>query len=522
MSRSIHANRRTYLDEKRLDYSDKWLHRARLAEIARASRKKRRIKTLVSEERRRPEMPAMTPVSPDTVSILLVDDDEHIFFPASPEDFRRVLQLLPQGVLDGVSEIRLHSGQAEFDEDAGQAERRTGQRDPWLGRLGSEIIPGVFAGPYLGVYIRSTSAIEIYAYVRDPSEEWSPALDFFLRLVMIETFIHEIAHHDDRMRRIASGRWRFDNVTKKEHYAETAAAAWLDKNAIPYLVDTYPEGAAALHEWVHDHTGTTFPLRDLATNWHWGANALPIPLQEFSVYFALTDLAFDLRDGVPRLDARVNLARELHFAEVYDKALEVLDSVLREDPASLEAKTLVSDIYEHQCRYEDAESMAIDLLSAAPDSVDVWWVLCQVYESRQEWNRLVEATAQYLARHTSFDVLDSQTRAFLELGDDEAFEANLQEFVDRGEAVAVARFRALKILRSGGPEEALRCAEKWLRRNIAPYDRAVFAAIRFEAAHRLGSRRFIRALDAESIAKLRLTKYGPWVDRLASEFGLRT
>ncbi len=110
MSRSIHATRRAYLDERKLNYSDKVLHRRRLVEMREATWTKRRIKSCVAAERRSAESTDSHPAHSGAPRVRVIDESACLFYPATPVDIRNVLQLLPPGVLDGIAEVRLLSG----------------------------------------------------------------------------------------------------------------------------------------------------------------------------------------------------------------------------------------------------------------------------------------------------------------------------------------------------------------------------------------------------------------------------
>ena len=60
-----------------------------------------------------------------------------------------------------------------------------------------------------------------------------------LRHRMLSAFVHEVAHHDDQMRRIGRGRWLADNTDKNEHYAQRGQRSWTRTCVVPYLRETY-------------------------------------------------------------------------------------------------------------------------------------------------------------------------------------------------------------------------------------------------------------------------------------------
>jgi hypothetical protein len=79
--------------------------------------------------------------------------------------------------------------------------------------------------------------------------------ELLLRLWGLSTFVHEVAHHDDAMRRVARGRWRMAVKKKVEDYADTLQAEWARDVVVPYLERAYPAEVALLNAWMARHGG---------------------------------------------------------------------------------------------------------------------------------------------------------------------------------------------------------------------------------------------------------------------------
>lgn len=166
MSRSEHGNARDKHDPR---------DRAR----------KRRIKTLIVSERMRHRS---TPTVVSTaIPIDVIDRGSHVHYPASIDDLRGVMERLPSGSLNGLGGIEL----CLTPLDPGREPDAT--LDPFVGRLGTEIVAGVYAPDVLGRYRANGARIELFAYVYDPETPERSILEMYLRLAMLATLVHELA-----------------------------------------------------------------------------------------------------------------------------------------------------------------------------------------------------------------------------------------------------------------------------------------------------------------------------------------
>jgi len=222
MSRSIHDNksRRLLIARGFMDW----------AEIA----KKRRVKTGVRSQRSSPTGETLVPRHADSVPVTVIDTGAPLFFPAERADLSEVLSRLPPGVLDGLRGIRVHAGTAYVN-----AKGEGGVPDPFLHRRSEEILRGVYAPVILGAYNRASMEVDLFAFVRAPGTELSSTRLLELRFQMLKTLVHELAHHFDRTRRVARGRWRMDDTEKAERYADVVARRWCLEVVVPYLMDRY-------------------------------------------------------------------------------------------------------------------------------------------------------------------------------------------------------------------------------------------------------------------------------------------
>jgi len=349
--------------------------------------------------------------------------------------------------------------------------------------------------------------------------------ELFLRLLMLKTFVHELAHHEDHMRRVARGRWRADNTGKTELYAEAMAAQWVEQCVVPYLQETYPDAVRDLTFWTKHHGGTTIPLALLAGDWRWNAKGKTVSVFFGSAREAFLELVRDVQQGRERTSTQLRFAEELHYGENYAEALEIINCVLAEQPANLEALTLQADIFCHKGEYMRAETLARQVVDRGESCVDGWMVLADVYEARQDWTALRAAASKGITSTDSIDwrataLLKHRARANLELQEYASLASDLEVLFKRpGGVLVAAPLRALGLLRRGEYEEALRVSQERIREKRLR-SCAVLAAVRFEAAQQLARPEQGGRLTVTLLNRLRRLNYYTWADQLVAKYGL--
>lgn len=428
MSRSIHETRRDLsealrdgADAKRVEYL-----RTQLAT-------KRRIKERSQEERR---SSAVEPGGVEAVPVCVRDTGPFLHYPASIDDIRAVMRLLPRGALDGLATVELCSGIAY---QRGFTKTHTySEPDPHVGRYGYETLPGVFVGRTLGTYWPSRRRIRVYAFVYDEVKTDARLWDVYLRLKMLATFIHEAAHHYDHSLRVARGRWRADSTTKNEMYAKNFEHEWVQQYVVLYLQRTYAEPWQALDAWITHHGGCSVPLSTLAGEPRTTNKRGRVRIQGglFSVEEALESLCRHVAEGMPLTDTRLWFAEQLHWAEYYTEALAIIERVLHECPGNSRALTLRADILVHQKNYEAVFLCLKQLLPGDRDNAIALQILADVHEAKQEWPQLRRVTTTLLDRLNVSDnsreaeLLLQRAHAHVELGDYELANADLARLRD--------------------------------------------------------------------------------------------
>ncbi len=453
MSRSIHTTKRDWEELRRTDYSDAKRYVEDRHRLFSERLRKRRVKEQVREERIQEANP-LPPLGYQPVPVRVRDESECVHYPATEDDIIGVARFLPKGVLDGITMVDLCLGmddQGLLPEDDGS------EPDPLTGRLGYEHLSGVYAGRYLGTYSRLSAWIQLSAYVYKPNTEHRPIVEFYLKLQMLSTFAHEVAHHYDMMHRVARGRWLRDSSEKNEIYAEHNQHSWAQDAVVSYLRSAYPEQVKKLDAWLRYHGGVSVPLETLAGDPRTTSKGNPrgVAWIKFDVQSAFEQLLTNAIKGVAVAQSRLEFARELHYAEDYERALRIIDLLLTADADDLEAITLKADICEHQERYAEARELVESVLRQDARHHDALWIMVYICQDTDEWHGLLNACNRLLelgelAPVPMARLLISRARARLGLGDADGAAEDLG-------AVDAVEWR--------GPHGA----PPWIRRQIAEF-----------------------------------------------------
>ncbi|MCX6595515.1 MAG: hypothetical protein NTV70_04015 [Acidobacteria bacterium] len=213
MSRSVHTTHKQLLEARRRSYRDAKVQAAEVDQIKRDLSQKRAIKDAVGAERRSPHLKNEGALG-GPVPVRVIDSGPHILYPATPDDLEAIRKRLPAGVTDGLSGIVLGLGTHAQREDA-----HIWEPDPVTGRLGVELVQGLYSGWIFGTYESTTCRIDLFAFVAYPSKPSLMPTTAYLKLQCLSTFVHEIAHHVDHTERVARGRWLANETEKLEDFA---------------------------------------------------------------------------------------------------------------------------------------------------------------------------------------------------------------------------------------------------------------------------------------------------------------
>lgn len=446
LSRSIHTTNRVFLNEQKSEYADKEIKRTRLKKIYKNLKKKHRIKRQVLLERKfspgkRPSK--VITVDLESVPINVYDLSEHIHYPSSKEDLRGVLRRLPNDILLGLDSITLCLGK-EYQENTSEKDKeedRKIHRDPFTGRICGDDDP-FYIPPVLGTYWTNTCKIFIYAFVYDEHEIQLKEVIPFLRLKMLGTFVHELAHHDDNMRRTGRGRWLGINEWKCEEYAELKEKEWAVEIVLPYLLDTYPEEYAALSNWIEKNGGVNFSLHILAGE-AGGREIDGLIRIVFSATSAVTELFRNYLRGMSKYEAMIEFAHDIHIGDFYEECLISLNSILKEYPNDPKALGMKSDTYVLLEKFEEAQQAAELCLSIDPRNMDALDSLCDVYQRDHDWHELYEQSSkgidvsEELWRKNSF--IETNVLALIHLRDFEKAKSVCDTLPEKGRFISIKR-----------------------------------------------------------------------------------
>ncbi|MEM6379708.1 MAG: hypothetical protein AAF705_16010, partial [Bacteroidota bacterium] len=332
MARSIHTTWKAYREKQRYQYSDQAQQEKELEEMRKALIRKRAIKRQRKAERKAPTSNLLPPVDGASLPIMVRDQNEYTHYPLTANDVQSVLDILPTNISNGLTSITFCLGKEYMKEQS--LDNPNPILDPYTGRIGWEgYIPGIFLPPVLGVYNYESNRIFIHAYVYDRHTLKNPSIVFYLKLQMLTTFLHELAHHEDNQNRIARGRWLGNFDTKVEDYAYKRQETLVSKALMDVFQDRYEMELSNLSTWIETHGGIKIPIESIIKGG-----------LIFTVTEAVEQLFGDVLADLSPVQVKYNFANNLHYVNYYEAALTILDAILKEDPDHLEAKVLIADI----------------------------------------------------------------------------------------------------------------------------------------------------------------------------------
>lgn len=271
MARSIHTQRKDYYHLLRDTFDGPQFIKEELKDIRRKLhgkvfiKKQRKHERKCQKQNRRQQLIPL----PYTPEVYFEDSSSHIHYPISEKDVNDLFEKLPPYILSGLDSITFCLGKRSQAYDCLlQNKSSHTEYDPYTHRHSTEILPGIYVGNILGQYFVSNRPydqivkIHIYAYVYEEKRAASELVSCYLKMLMLGTLLHEIAHHHDHTNRTARGRWLgiYEPTKKVEAYADQMQERWAKQITIPLLKANYPEETAIFEEWASNHPLIDVPM----------------------------------------------------------------------------------------------------------------------------------------------------------------------------------------------------------------------------------------------------------------------
>jgi hypothetical protein len=216
----------------------------------------RQEKERVRDARRAPGARKLPAVSPQAIPVRVDRFPAFAFFPATIEDMQETLGRLPDGVLNGLLEIRV---QHEAGPSAGWERGSKG--------VSAEYWDDVLVPLLRGTYTKRSACIRLYTTVilgRRP-EELPRSVCRRLKTMALSTLAHEVAHHFHYQWRMGRGHGLIAPDSGFEEYAKEMQAKWTRGVVVPYVKSLPPEGLRAMIVGTHGPASPA-PSRALRTH----------------------------------------------------------------------------------------------------------------------------------------------------------------------------------------------------------------------------------------------------------------
>lgn len=418
MSRSIHETRKMLAEIMKYDFSTDWRSHHEKRMIENRLRKKRSIKSHVTLDRSNVD-PSISPTPLDQIPIVVRDEGHFVHYPASPEDVCALMHRLPPGSCDKLHRIELTLDRFEDEYDSSN----DSAVDPYIGRFSVQDYPGVYSSGVYGDYDKNTMNMHLYGYVYGPDLPHRDKMGFLLKCRVLSTFVHEIAHHQDRTTRMARGRWRMDMERKDEKYACGQQDEWDFDYVIPYVEETYPAEVNRLLDWLEKETGIRLTLSMIFG----GRN------EDVGWFLELDPIFKSIAANDEKYEIRRKLIIELFWAGPYEKALEEIDRFLPEHPSDHELITLKARILRDQKQFSAAREVFRQALAIAPQYMDAWKFLVYLDDDERNWPEAIKDAEHAIGLYQQqnelgpFVIYMCRVIAMMELGDLDGAETAINE-----------------------------------------------------------------------------------------------
>lgn len=190
-------------------------------------------KKRVRAARRAPTARDLPAVPPQAIPVRVDRFPAFACFPATIDDMQETLSRLPEGVLNGLREIRV--------------QHEAGSRPGWergVKRVSEAISKYAFVPVLRGSYAPRTACIRLFTMIiagRRP-EELALSDCRRMKILALEALVHEVAHHFHGQWRMGRGQGLIAPSGSSEEYAEEMQAKWTRGVVVPYVKSLPPEG----------------------------------------------------------------------------------------------------------------------------------------------------------------------------------------------------------------------------------------------------------------------------------------
>ena len=377
MSRSIHETRRQLEDLKRDSYSDAEDKNSLVESHREALRTKSLVKRLAKSSAH-PSDSALSQIP--IVEIRYLQANREIHYLISEAEIHELVSRLPVGILAGVSRIDFCLGTQYMEESDSNVEDAS--RDPYLGRLGEKVGGQVYIPPVLGTYFSETNLIAIYAYIFQDDDIRDKEFLTLCKIRMLCTLLHEIAHHDDHMRRGGRGRWLGLHSTKAEDFAIRMERSWSQTVLVKYLEEHLRSETDELLRWLTQITSIQISLSDILSMTFIGSG-----------WDTISDYIAQEQYGSEGL---FQLAEDFHLNDQYEICLRCLDALLLLEPRNANALCLKADTLIHLGKNDEADSLIDIVLHSQPRHFQALHLKCDILWNQEKWQELLLTTEKAL------------------------------------------------------------------------------------------------------------------------------
>lgn len=419
MSRSFHETKRGLADLEKADFSDPSTKGYLVDSYAEALSKKRATKRNIRTDRTSTDVDFSIQAPP---VVRFLDETEYVHYLVTADDAATLIEQLPRGIMFGLSEIVFQHGLMYMAESVYNTEGA--ERDPFTGRLGEKISNQVYVPPVLGTYFSRTNTIALYSYVYSRSEIKHPQLLFLCKIRMLCTLLHEIAHHDDHMRRTRRGRWLGLWSDKTEDYAHKMERQWIDTCLPSFLNGEYPAETNDLLSWLAEIVGFEISLPDILFMTLLGSG-----------WDAITKYIDSDRSNS---DSLFELAHDFHLNGQYEVCLRCCDAMLTAKGEHIDAMCLKADTLMHLSKHDEAEKLLATAMQIDPKCFKAIDLKCDILRAKEDWLNLLASTELALTLveprlwYVKFSLQVDRLIAYVFLRDVESARQICRSIEDRG------------------------------------------------------------------------------------------